>query len=63
MVVLDWNKTAIDFYKKSGAIVDGLEQWKLLEWTNKSLKNIFQHNSLLIKSKKKSFIWSRTSIN
>mgnify|MGYP005694454319 FL=1 len=22
--VLDWNKTAIDFYKKSGAIVDGL---------------------------------------
>ena len=23
--VLDWNKTAIDFYKKSGAIVDGLE--------------------------------------
>ena len=28
--VLDWNKTAIDFYKKSGAIVDGLEQWKIV---------------------------------
>jgi len=28
--VLDWNKTAIDFYKKSGAIVDDLEQWKIV---------------------------------
>ena len=28
--VLDWNKTAIDFYKKTGAIVDGLEQWKIV---------------------------------
>ena len=28
--VLDWNKTAIDFYKKSGAIVDGLKQWKIV---------------------------------
>ena len=28
--VLDWNKTAIDFYKKSGAIVDGLEKWKIV---------------------------------
>ena len=28
--VLDWNKTAIDFYRKSGAIVDGLEQWKIV---------------------------------
>ena len=28
--VLDWNQTAIDFYKKSGAIVDGLEQWKIV---------------------------------
>ena len=28
--VLDWNKKAIDFYKKSGAIVDGLEQWKIV---------------------------------
>ena len=28
--VLDWNKKAIEFYKKSGAIVDGLEQWKIV---------------------------------
>ena len=28
--VLDWNKTAISFYKKSGAIVDGLKQWKIV---------------------------------
>ena len=28
--VLDWNKTAIDFYKKTGAIVDGLKQWKIV---------------------------------
>ncbi len=28
--VLDWNKTAIDFYEKTGAIVDGLKQWKIV---------------------------------
>ena len=28
--VLDWNKPAIDFYKKTGAIVDGLDQWKIV---------------------------------
>ena len=28
--VLDWNKTAIDFYEQTGAIVDGLKQWKIV---------------------------------
>ena len=28
--VLDWNKPAIDFYKKTGAIIDGLDQWKIV---------------------------------
>ena len=28
--VLDWNKPAIDFYKKTGAIIDGLNQWKIV---------------------------------
>jgi len=28
--VLDWNKPAINFYKKTGAIIDGLDQWKIV---------------------------------
>jgi len=28
--VLDWNKPAIDFYKKTGAIIDDLDQWKIV---------------------------------
>ena len=28
--VLNWNKPAIDFYKKTGAIIDGLDQWKIV---------------------------------
>tara|TARA_B100000035_G_scaffold65411_2_gene53172 strand:+ start:2179 stop:2664 length:486 start_codon:yes stop_codon:yes gene_type:complete len=36
--VLDWNKTAIDFYKKSGAIVDGLEQWKIVRMDKKIIE-------------------------
>ena len=28
--VLDWNKPAIDFYKNTGAIIDGLDQWKIV---------------------------------
>ncbi|GIR99301.1 MAG: N-acetyltransferase [Flavobacteriales bacterium] len=41
--VLDWNKTAIDFYKKSGAIVDGLEQWKIVRMDKQIIENTFQH--------------------
>ena len=28
--VLDWNKPAINFYKNTGAIIDGLDQWKIV---------------------------------
>ncbi len=28
--VLDWNKPAINFYKKTGAIIDALDQWKIV---------------------------------
>ena len=33
--VLDWNKPAIDFYKKTGAIIDGLNQWKIVRMNKK----------------------------
>ena len=36
--VLDWNKTAIDFYKKTGAIIDGLEQWKIVRMDKKIIE-------------------------
>ncbi len=32
--VLDWNKTAIDFYKNTGAIIDDLDQWKIVRMDN-----------------------------
>jgi len=38
--VLDWNKSAIDFYKKSGAQVDSLNAWKIVRM-NKELINKF----------------------
>jgi len=36
-VVLDWNKTAIDFYKKTGAKI--LEDWCTAQMDKKALKN------------------------
>jgi GNAT superfamily N-acetyltransferase len=41
--VLDWNKSAIEFYKKTGAIIDGLEQWKIVRM-NKEIINKFLSN-------------------
>lgn len=38
--VLDWNKSAIDFYKKSGAQVDSLNAWKIVRMS-KELINKF----------------------
>ncbi len=35
-VVLDWNKTAISFYEKSGAVI--LEDWKLVQIEGKSIE-------------------------
>ena len=34
--VLDWNKPAIDFYLKSGALIDDYSKWKIVRM-NKSL--------------------------
>tara|TARA_Y200000002_G_scaffold207516_1_gene171208 strand:- start:322 stop:807 length:486 start_codon:yes stop_codon:yes gene_type:complete len=41
--VLDWNKSAIDFYKKTGAIIDDLEQWKIVRM-NKEIIEKFLSN-------------------
>ena len=37
--VLDWNKPAIDFYKKTGAIIDGLNQWKIVRMNKQTIDN------------------------
>ena len=37
--VLDWNKPAIDFYKKTGAIIDGLDQWKIVRMNKHIIDN------------------------
>lgn len=36
-VVLDWNQNAIDFYKKSGAVL--LKDWYLVQMDEKGIKN------------------------
>ena len=36
-VVLDWNKNAIDFYEKSGAVL--LKDWYLVQMDEKGIKN------------------------
>jgi GNAT superfamily N-acetyltransferase len=36
-VVLDWNKNAIDFYKKSGAVL--LKDWYLVQMDENGIKN------------------------
>ncbi len=38
--VLDWNKTAIDFYEKSGAKV--LSDWRVVQMDERGLKNYMQ---------------------
>ena len=35
--VLDWNKSAIDFYKKSGAKIDSLNAWKIVRMDKESI--------------------------
>ena len=35
--VLDWNKPAIDFYKKSGAEIDSLNAWKIVRMDKESI--------------------------
>lgn len=37
--VLDWNTSAINFYRKTGAIIDGLEQWKIVRMDKKIINN------------------------
>jgi len=41
-VVLDWNKPAIDFYKKSGAKI--LPNWRTVQMDEKELKNYIENN-------------------
>lgn len=41
-VVLDWNTTAIDFYKKTGAKI--LPDWRTTQMDEKSLKNYIKNN-------------------
>ena len=41
-VVLDWNTTAIDFYKKTGATI--LTDWHLAQMDKKGLKNYIENN-------------------
>ena len=35
--VLDWNKSAIDFYKKSGAQIESLNSWKIVRMDKKAI--------------------------
>ena len=35
--VLDWNKSAIDFYKKSGAEIESLNAWKIVRMNKESI--------------------------
>lgn len=44
-VVLDWNKNAIDFYKKSGAII--LDDWLTVQMPGENLKNYLQSAKLV----------------
>jgi GNAT superfamily N-acetyltransferase len=37
--VLDWNKSAIDFYKKSGAQIESLNSWKIVRMDKESINN------------------------
>lgn len=37
--VLDWNTSAIDFYKKTGAIIDSLKQWRIVRMDKKIINN------------------------
>jgi len=41
-VVLDWNTTAIDFYKKSGAKI--LTDWRTAQMDEQGLKNYIENN-------------------
>jgi GNAT superfamily N-acetyltransferase len=41
-VVLDWNTTAIDFYKKSGAKI--LNDWRTTQMDEEGLKNYIENN-------------------
>lgn len=44
-VVLDWNKNAIDFYKKSGAII--LDDWLTVQMPEENLKNYLKSAKLV----------------
>ncbi len=44
-VVLDWNKNAIDFYKKSGAII--LDDWLTVQMPEENLKKYLQAEKLI----------------
>ena len=35
--VLDWNKSAIDFYKQSGAQIESLNAWKIVRMDKESI--------------------------
>ena len=37
--VLDWNKSAIDLYKKSGAQIESLNSWKIVRMDKESINN------------------------
>jgi len=41
-VVLDWNTTAIDFYKNTGATI--LTDWNLAQLDENALKNFIDKN-------------------
>ena len=41
-VVLDWNKPAIDFYKKTGATI--LRDWDTVQLNEKAIKNYLENN-------------------
>ena len=36
---IDWNKSAIDFYKKSGAQIENLNSWKIVRMDKESINN------------------------
>ena len=40
--VLDWNKKAIDFYNKNGAVI--FNDWKIVKMSSKSMINFLAKN-------------------
>lgn len=42
--VLDWNKKAIDFYNKNGAVI--FNDWKIVKMSSKSMINFLANNKL-----------------